>query len=74
MDAFCFVLYRHYNRLRALLKDPRHDCVLFANEFQQYSYCPRDKGESQDKWNTRWVLTIQYYTFFNALCTLRKEY
>lgn len=53
MDAFCFVLYRHYNRLRALLKDPRHDCVLFANEFQQYSYCPRDKGESQDKWNTR---------------------
>lgn len=51
--ASCFVLCRHYNRLRSLLKDPRHDCVLFANEFQQYSYCPREKGESQDKWHTR---------------------
>ncbi|XP_068605162.1 DIS3-like exonuclease 1 [Brachionichthys hirsutus] len=46
---------RKYNRLRNLLKDPRHDCVLFANEFQQSSYCPREKGESQDKWRTRCV-------------------
>ncbi|KAM7405651.1 hypothetical protein PAMP_000085 [Pampus punctatissimus] len=44
---------RQYNRLRNLLKDPRHDCVLFANEFQEYSYCPREKGESQEKWQTR---------------------
>lgn len=44
---------RQYKRLRALLKDPRHDCVLFANEFQQNCYCPRDKGESQEKWHTR---------------------
>ncbi|XP_034143266.1 DIS3-like exonuclease 1 isoform X2 [Esox lucius] len=46
---------RQYNRLRSLLKDPRHDCVLFANEFQEYSYCPREKGEPQDKWQTRCV-------------------
>ncbi|TRY82061.1 hypothetical protein DNTS_006693 [Danionella cerebrum] len=37
---------RIHNRLRTLLKDPRHDCVLFANEFQQYCYCPREKGEN----------------------------
>ncbi|TMS12899.1 DIS3-like exonuclease 1, partial [Larimichthys crocea] len=43
---------RQYNRLRNLLKDPRHDCVLFANEFQEYSYCPREKGESQEQWQT----------------------
>lgn len=46
---------RQYNRLRNLIKDPRHDCVLFANEFQEYSYCPREKGESQEKWQTRCV-------------------
>ncbi|XP_066512745.1 DIS3-like exonuclease 1 [Hoplias malabaricus] len=54
---------RHYNRLRGLLKDPRHDCVLFANEFQQYSYCPREKGETQEKWHTRCVYhaAVWYY-------------
>ncbi|TKS70505.1 DIS3-like exonuclease 1 [Collichthys lucidus] len=46
---------RQYNRLRNLLKDPRHDCVLFANEFQEYSYCPREKGECQERWQTRCV-------------------
>ncbi|KAJ3593004.1 hypothetical protein NHX12_005342 [Muraenolepis orangiensis] len=46
---------RQYNRLRNLLKDPRHDCILFANEFQQYAYCSREKGESQDKWHSRCV-------------------
>ncbi|MFT7816577.1 DIS3-like exonuclease 1-like [Arapaima gigas] len=46
---------RQYNRLRSLLKDPRHDCVLFCNEFQCYSYCPREKGETQEKWHTRCV-------------------
>ncbi|ROL52738.1 DIS3-like exonuclease 1 [Anabarilius grahami] len=61
---------RHYNRLRALLKDPRHDCVLFANEFQQYSYCPRDKGESQDKWNTRKVYNAAVW-YYNHLAGLR---
>lgn len=54
---------RQYNRLRNLLKDPRHDCVLFANEFQEYSYCPREKGESQDRWHTRCVYSaaVWYY-------------
>lgn len=54
---------RQYNRLRNLLKDPRHDCVLFANEFQEYAYCPREKGESQEKWQTRCVYSaaVWYY-------------
>ncbi|XP_028297903.1 DIS3-like exonuclease 1 [Gouania willdenowi] len=54
---------RFYNRLRSLIKDPRHDCVLFANEFQEYSYCPREKGESQEKWQTRCVYSaaVWYY-------------
>uniref|UniRef100_A0A3Q2CZW2 DIS3-like exonuclease 1 n=1 Tax=Cyprinodon variegatus TaxID=28743 RepID=A0A3Q2CZW2_CYPVA len=43
---------RFYNHLRNLLKDPRHDCILFANEFQTYSHCPREKGESQETWQT----------------------
>uniref|UniRef100_A0A673L1V2 DIS3-like exonuclease 1 n=1 Tax=Sinocyclocheilus rhinocerous TaxID=307959 RepID=A0A673L1V2_9TELE len=61
---------RHYNRLRALLKDPRHDCVLFANEFQQYCYCPRDKGESQDKWHTRNVYNAAVW-YYNHLAGLQ---
>ncbi|KAG1943069.1 DIS3-like exonuclease 1 [Pimephales promelas] len=61
---------RHYNRLSALLKDPRHDCVMFANEFQQYSYCPRDKGESQDKWQTRKVYNAAVW-YYNHLAGLR---
>lgn len=44
---------RQYSRLRTLLKDPRHDCVLFANEFQEYAYRERERGESQEKWQTR---------------------
>ncbi|XP_029000136.1 DIS3-like exonuclease 1 [Betta splendens] len=46
---------RQYSRLRNLLKDPRHDCVLFANEFQEYSYCPRERGESLETWQSRCV-------------------
>ncbi|XP_056269243.1 DIS3-like exonuclease 1 [Pseudoliparis swirei] len=54
---------RQYNRLRTLLKDPRHDCVLFANEFQVFSYVPREKGESQEGWQTRCVYSaaVWYY-------------
>lgn len=58
------VLSRQYNRLRNLLKDPRHDCVLFANEFQEYSYCPREKGESQQKWQTRSVNVMVLFNNF----------
>lgn len=52
-DSIDVLLDRHFNRLRGLLKDHRYDCVLFANEFQQFSYCPRGKGETQEKWQTR---------------------
>ncbi|XP_030915567.1 DIS3-like exonuclease 1 isoform X2 [Geospiza fortis] len=44
---------RQYNKLRNLLKDPRHDCTVFANEFHQHCYLPREKGESMEKWQTR---------------------
>lgn len=56
--------HRQYNKLRNLLKDARHDCVLFANEFQQSCYLPRERGESMEKWQSRygpnnsWVFTL----------------
>ncbi|KAM6943023.1 DIS3-like exonuclease 1 [Xenentodon cancila] len=54
---------RGYNRLRSLVKDPRHDCVLFANEFQEFCFCPREEGERQDRWQTRCVYSaaVWYY-------------
>lgn len=61
---------RHCSRLRALFKDPRHDCILFANEFQQNCYCPREKGESQDKWHTRCVYNAAVW-YYNHLAGLR---
>ncbi|KAK9542198.1 hypothetical protein VZT92_000081 [Zoarces viviparus] len=61
---------RQYNRLRTLLKDPRHDCVLFANEFQEYSYCPREKGERQEKWQTRCVYSAAVW-YYNHLAGMR---
>ncbi|XP_008308916.1 DIS3-like exonuclease 1 [Cynoglossus semilaevis] len=60
---------RQYNRLRNLLKDPRHDCVLFSNEFQEYSYCPREKGESQEEWQTRCVYSAAVW-YHNHLAGL----
>ncbi|XP_070686675.1 DIS3-like exonuclease 1 [Pempheris klunzingeri] len=61
---------RQYNRLRNLLKDPRHDSVLFANEFQEYSYCPREKGESQEKWQTRCVYSAAVW-YYNHLAGMK---
>ncbi|XP_052567964.1 DIS3-like exonuclease 1 isoform X1 [Peromyscus californicus insignis] len=54
---------RQYNKLRNLLKDARHDCVLFANEFQQHCYLPREKGEAVEKWQTRSIYNsaVWYY-------------
>ncbi|KAJ8281234.1 hypothetical protein GJAV_G00065120 [Gymnothorax javanicus] len=61
---------RQYNRLRTLLKDPRHECVLFCNEFQQYAFCPREKGEAQEKWQTRAVYQAAVW-YFNHLAGLK---
>ncbi|XP_064191621.1 DIS3-like exonuclease 1 [Anguilla rostrata] len=61
---------RQYNRLRSLLKDPRHECVLFCNEFQRYAYCPREKGEAQDKWQTRCVYNAAVW-YFDHLAGLK---
>ncbi|XP_035667414.1 DIS3-like exonuclease 1 [Branchiostoma floridae] len=44
---------RAYGRLRTLLRDPRQECAVFANEFQQYAYCPREHGETLEKWQSR---------------------
>ncbi|XP_045397343.1 DIS3-like exonuclease 1 isoform X2 [Lemur catta] len=54
---------RQYNKLRNLLKDARHDCILFANEFQQSCYLPRERGESMEKWQTRSIYNaaVWYY-------------
>nr|XP_061811145.1 DIS3-like exonuclease 1 [Nerophis lumbriciformis] len=60
---------RQYNRLRNLLKDPRHDSVLFANEFQEYSFCLREIGESQEQWQTRCVYSAAVW-YYNHLAGL----
>ncbi|XP_049469737.1 DIS3-like exonuclease 1 isoform X2 [Panthera uncia] len=54
---------RQYNKLRNLLRDARHDCILFANEFQQFCYLPRERGESMEKWQTRSIYNaaVWYY-------------
>ena len=46
---------RQYNKLRNLLKDARHDCVLFANEFQRSCALPQESRESMEKWQSRSV-------------------
>ncbi|XP_077479614.1 DIS3-like exonuclease 1 [Stigmatopora argus] len=60
---------RQYNRLRNLFKDPRHDCVLFANEFQEFSFCQREIGESQEQWQTRCVYSAAAW-YYNHLAGL----
>uniref|UniRef100_A0A8D0H2Z5 DIS3-like exonuclease 1 n=1 Tax=Sphenodon punctatus TaxID=8508 RepID=A0A8D0H2Z5_SPHPU len=59
---------RQYNRLRNLVRDAHHDCVLFCNEFQQYSYLPRERGESMEKWQTRSIYNaaVWYYHHFSG--------
>ncbi|NWS39075.1 DI3L1 exonuclease, partial [Probosciger aterrimus] len=54
---------RQYNKLRNLAKDARHDCAVFANEFHQHCYLPREKGESMEKWQTRSIYNaaVWYY-------------
>ncbi|XP_059809058.1 DIS3-like exonuclease 1 [Hypanus sabinus] len=60
---------RQYNKLRNLLKDARHECVMFFNEFQLYSYVPREQGESLEKWQTRCIYyaTVWYYNHLAGL-------
>lgn len=60
---------RQYNKLRNLLRDARHECVMFFNEFQLYSYVPREQGESLEKWQTRCIYyaTVWYYNHLAGL-------
>ncbi|KGL77635.1 DIS3-like exonuclease 1, partial [Tinamus guttatus] len=58
---------RQYNKLRNLVKDARHDCVVFPNEFHQHSYVPREKGESMEKWQTKILFKLCFSrSIYNA--------
>ncbi|KAM4677957.1 DIS3-like exonuclease 1 isoform 2-T2 [Discoglossus pictus] len=54
---------RQYKKLRALLRDSRHDCILFPNEFQHHAYLPREMGETIHHWQTRCIYNscVWYY-------------
>uniref|UniRef100_A0A8C5MFD5 DIS3-like exonuclease 1 n=1 Tax=Leptobrachium leishanense TaxID=445787 RepID=A0A8C5MFD5_9ANUR len=54
---------RQYRRLRSMIRDPRHDCILFSNEFQHHAYLPREMGESAEDWQTRCIYNscVWYY-------------
>ncbi|XP_029870144.1 DIS3-like exonuclease 1 isoform X3 [Aquila chrysaetos chrysaetos] len=58
---------RQYNQLRNLVKDARHDCIVFANEFHQHSYLPREKGESMEKWQTRSIYNAAVWYYNHCL-------
>nr|XP_027322288.2 DIS3-like exonuclease 1 [Anas platyrhynchos] len=58
---------RQYNKLRNLVKDARHDCIVFANEFHQHSYRPREKGESMEKWQTRSIYNAAVWYYNHCL-------
>nr|XP_010311475.1 PREDICTED: DIS3-like exonuclease 1 [Balearica regulorum gibbericeps] len=58
---------RQYNKLRNLVKDARHDCIVFANEFHQHSYLPREKGESMEKWQTRSIYNAAAWYYNHCL-------
>ncbi|KAM6059966.1 DIS3-like exonuclease 1 [Theristicus caerulescens] len=58
---------RQYNKLRNLVKDARHDCIVFANEFHQHSYLPREKGESMEKWQTRSIYNAAVWYYSHCL-------
>ncbi|XP_026528832.1 DIS3-like exonuclease 1 [Notechis scutatus] len=57
-----------HNKLRNLVRDPRHDCIVFFNEFQMLSYLPRERGESLEKWQTRSIYnaSVWYYNHFSG--------
>ncbi|XP_060611346.2 DIS3-like exonuclease 1 [Anolis sagrei] len=59
---------RQYNKLRNLVRDARHDCVMFFNEFQLLSYLPREKGEPLEKWQTRSIYNacVWYHNHFSG--------
>ncbi|XP_009902181.2 DIS3-like exonuclease 1 [Dryobates pubescens] len=58
---------RHYNKLRSLVKDARHDCIVFANEFHQHCYLPRQKGEPMEKWQTRSIYNAAVWYYHHCL-------
>ncbi|XP_072255223.1 DIS3-like exonuclease 1 [Pyxicephalus adspersus] len=59
---------RQYKKLRSLLRDARHDCIFFANEFQHFAYLPREMGESVENWQTRCIYnsSVWYYKHLQA--------
>ncbi|KAM3926404.1 DIS3-like exonuclease 1 [Leptodactylus fuscus] len=60
---------RQYKKLRSILRDARHDCIFFPNEFQHYAYLPREMGESVEDWQTRCIYNscVWYYQHCHAM-------
>ncbi|XP_075063694.1 DIS3-like exonuclease 1 isoform X2 [Mixophyes fleayi] len=60
---------RQYKKLRSQLRDARHDCIFFPNEFQHYAYLPRDMGESVEDWQRRCIYNscVWYYQHCRAV-------
>ncbi|XP_070541854.1 DIS3-like exonuclease 1 isoform X2 [Ptychodera flava] len=54
---------RAYTRIRNVVKDPRQQCSIFANEFCHYAYNERKAGESLNDWQSRTVYdgAVWYY-------------
>ncbi|XP_068131120.1 DIS3-like exonuclease 1 [Hyperolius riggenbachi] len=59
---------RQYKKLRSLLRDARHDCIFFPNEFQHCAYLPREMGEAIEDWQTRCIYnsSVWYYQHLQA--------
>ncbi|XP_073474406.1 DIS3-like exonuclease 1 [Aquarana catesbeiana] len=59
---------RQYKKLRTLLRDARHDCIFFPNEFQLDAYLPREMGEAVEDWQSRCIYnsTVWYYQHCQA--------
>nr|XP_002736854.1 PREDICTED: DIS3-like exonuclease 1-like [Saccoglossus kowalevskii] len=54
---------RSYNNIRKMVKDPRQQCTIFANEYCHYAYCERQPGELLKEWQLRSVYeaAVWYY-------------
>nr|XP_002718229.4 DIS3-like exonuclease 1 [Oryctolagus cuniculus] len=55
--------WRYCNKLRSLLKDPSHECVLFANEYHVSCYHAREKQTLKKDWEKRiiYAAALWYY-------------
>ncbi|XP_077988799.1 DIS3-like exonuclease 1 [Glandiceps talaboti] len=57
---------RAYKRISNVVKDPRQESAVFANEFCHYAYSEREPGESLQQWQSRIVYDSAAW-YFNHL-------